>query len=258
MSHYCIDKTVGGSYNINDKCVIYIVRGVMMPKVSQEYMKNKKESILQAAFTVCRTKPLYEVTMKDIIRECGVSQGGIYRYYSDIDHILVEVLNRYNPNADYRQKIGGIIESSRTPAEAIEGLFSFLGDYMQENAEAAGKMLFELTVLMANHPDRGRKIQAEIKDGQSGLYFIRKIYGVIQNGVSSGYFHPVLPEDDILSFISAAIDGIAVDGALLKCYRVPQRTEIPFNVIRLMNTLKVSLLLVLNPDNSDAGDRPHE
>ena len=242
-------------YNINDTYVIYIVRGAMMPKVSQEYMKNKKESILQAAFTVCKTKPLYEVTMKDIIRECGISQGGIYRYYSDVDEILVEVMDRCNPNADYRQKINSIIENSQTSVEAIEGLLSYFGNYMQENVGTVGKMLFELAVLMANHPDRGRKIQAKIKDGRSSLYFIQRIYQVIRDGISSGYFHPVLPEDDILSFISIAIDGIAVNEALLKSYNVPQRGEIPFDVVRLMNTLKVLLLLTLKTGNSDTEER---
>ncbi len=229
-----------------------------MPKVSQEYMKNKKELIVQSAFSVCKTKPLYEVTMKDIIRECKVSQGGIYRYYSDVDEILVEVIDLCNPNADYRQKIDDIIENSQTPTEAVEGLFSFMGNYIQENTETIGKILFELTVLMANHPDRGRKIQSKIKDGQSGQYFIQKIYQVIRHGISSGHFHPVLPEDNILSFISIAIDGIAVDGALFRCYCVPQRLEIPFDVIHLLETFKTSVILMLNPDDNEKGKLLHE
>ena len=234
------------------------MRGVTMPKVSEEYKENKKESILKAAFTVCRAKPLYEVTMKDIIRQCGVSQGGIYRYYSDVDEILVEVINRCCPNANYRRQIDSIVESSRNPAEAVEGLFSFLGHYILENGATAGKVLFELTVLMADHPDRGRKIQSKIEDARSGLYFMQKISQVIRRGISCGFFHPVLPPEDIISFISAAIDGVTVDGALLKCYGVPQRGEIPFDAARLMATVRASVLLALNPAHSEQGEKPRE
>jgi AcrR family transcriptional regulator len=229
-----------------------------VPKVSKEYLENKKELFLQAALVVCKTKPLYEVTMKDIIRECKISQGGIYRYYSDVDEILVEVINWCNPNADYRQKIDDIVENSRTPKEAVENLFSFMGNYMQSNVTTIGKILFELTVLMANHPSRGRKIQSQIKDGQSGQYFITRMSQVARDGIASGYFHPVLPEDNILSFISMAIDGIAVNGALLKSYGVPQRGEIPFDVLHLMDTFKTSVLLMLNPDDEEGGKLSYE
>ena len=224
-----------------------------MPKVSQDYLINKKESIVQAALAVCKTKPLYEVTMKDIIRECGISQGGIYRYYSDVDEILEEVINLCSPNADYWQGIDDVIENSQTPTEAVENLFSFIGYYIQENIAIIGKFLFELTVLMANHPERGRKIQSKIKDGQSSQYFVQRFNQVIRSGVSSGHFHPVLPEENILSFFSIAIDGVAVDGALFTCYGVPQRGEIPFNVIDLMETFKTSVMLMLNPNNERKG-----
>ena len=245
MNHFYLYTAGKFSYNKNERCVIYN-GGDEMPKVSQKYLEDKKESILQAAFTVCKTKPLYEVTMKDVIRECNISQGGIYRYFSDVDEILVEVINRCNPNADYLQTIDSIIINSSSRKEAVEGLFTFLGNYMRNSAAIIGKFLFELTVLKANQPHRGRKIQLKLKDGQSGQYFIRKIFEVIQEGISSGEFHPVIPEDDILSYISIAIDGITIDGALFQCYGVPQIGPVPFNGIHLINTIKTSVLLMLS------------
>ena len=217
-----------------------------MPKVSQKYLEDKKEFILQAAFMVCKTKQLYQVTMKDVIRACNISQGGIYRYFSDVDEIIVEVINRCNPNADYRQTIDAIIRNSSSHKGAVESLFTFLGNYMRDSAATIGKILFELTVLKANQPERGRKIQSKIKDGQSGQYFIRKIFEVIREGVSSGEFHPVIPEDDILSFISIALDGITIDGTLFQCYGVPQIGPIPFNGLHLINTIKTSVLMMLS------------
>ena len=46
-----------------------------MPKVSHDYVIRKKNVILEAALSVCKVKPLYEITMRDIIKASGVSQG---------------------------------------------------------------------------------------------------------------------------------------------------------------------------------------
>ena len=51
-----------------------------MPKVNEAYISEKKQVILDATFRICMRKPVYQVTMKDVIKETGMSQGGIYRY----------------------------------------------------------------------------------------------------------------------------------------------------------------------------------
>ncbi len=110
-----------------------------MPKISLEYVIRKKNTILEAALSVCKVKPLYEITMRDIIRASGISQGGIYRYYSDLDEILVVVINQANANADYMQVVDAIIENSNSPKESIKKLFTFLGEYIKENLSTVGK-----------------------------------------------------------------------------------------------------------------------
>ncbi len=221
-----------------------------MPKVSEDYLNSKRESIIEAALSLCKTMPLYQITMRDIIKRIGSSQGGIYRYFPDIDAILVEVYNRCNPNADYRNNIDNIIENSKSHKEAVEELFSFSNRYLLENLNTVGKFIYELGVLMSTQPVRGRKIQSKIKDGQNGQYFIQKLYQVIREGISEGEFHPVIQENDILSFISIAIDGIIFDGSLLLCYKVPQIGEVPFDITKLIETLKTAVMLMLNVNNS--------
>ena len=51
-----------------------------MPKVSEEYYKNKRKEIVDAAYRVCTRKPISSVEMKDIIEETGFSHGVVYRY----------------------------------------------------------------------------------------------------------------------------------------------------------------------------------
>ena len=44
-----------------------------MPKVKNEYLENKRNQILDAAFAVCKRKPAYDITMTDIELEQRMS-----------------------------------------------------------------------------------------------------------------------------------------------------------------------------------------
>ena len=68
-----------------------------MPKVSEDYFKKKRDEILDAAYQVVMEKPIYSVSLRDIIQKSGLSQGGIYRYYSGLDDILIALINRECP-----------------------------------------------------------------------------------------------------------------------------------------------------------------
>ncbi len=67
-----------------------------MPKVSEEYYKNKRREIVDAAYRVCTRKPITSVEMKDIIEETGFSHGVIYRYYKDLDEVLKDLVITIN------------------------------------------------------------------------------------------------------------------------------------------------------------------
>ena len=72
-----------------------------MPKVSPEYIASKKRLITDAAYQLCLEKTVSTVTMQDIINRTGLSQGGIYRFYRDIDEIFADMLME-NKGADRR------------------------------------------------------------------------------------------------------------------------------------------------------------
>ena len=216
-----------------------------MPKVSHEYVIRKKNSILEAALSVCTVKPLYEITMRDIIKASGVSQGGIYRYYSDLDEILVAIINQANANADYKHVVDAIIENSDAPKKTIEKLFTFLGEYIKENLSTVGKIQFELTILFANNPDRQMKILPNITENESGQYLVKRIFTTIQEGISLGDFQPEVPLEDLFTFIITSIDGIVRDVVLQKCYGMFQNEQALFDEIRLMDTLRKSVQSLL-------------
>lgn len=57
---------------------------------NKERRRIKKEAILDSARTVFCRKGFIDVTMKDIIEECGISRGGIYLYFDSVEAVFVE------------------------------------------------------------------------------------------------------------------------------------------------------------------------
>ncbi|MFJ7666609.1 TetR/AcrR family transcriptional regulator [Lysinibacillus sp. NPDC097195] len=216
-----------------------------MPKVSPDYVIKKKNVILEAALSVCKVKPLYDITMRDIIKASKVSQGGIYRYYTDIDEILVAIINQANANADYKKDIDIIIDKNDTPNIRLEKLFTFLGEYIKDNLSTVGKIHFELTILFANNPERQKKILPHITENESGRYLVEQIFMTIHEGIAFKCFQSDVALEDLFSFIVTSIDGIVRDVVLQKCYGMFQNEQALFDEVRLMNTLCKSVQSML-------------
>lgn len=216
-----------------------------MPKVNDDYFDIKKKSIIEAAIAVCSRKPIYQVSMRDVITEAGLSKGGIYLYFSDIDDVLIEVINSCNSKSDYRNDIDLIISKSATIDAALQNLLVFIGEYMQHVPLIIGKMQFELTVLYSSHPDRANKIFAQIAEQQSGQYFNQKLICLVNEGIASGAFHPTLPVNDIITFVSASIDGIVQNQVFCRCYNMPCATGENYDTVGLMKILAEVLLGLL-------------
>ena len=115
-----------------------------MPKVNEEYLEGKKEEILDAALAVCARKPAYDLTMSDIVAETGMSQGGVYKYYNNIDLVLADLINRANSKGDHKDRIDEILGSGKTPDKMLEELFNVAELYFSDLLIGYNKILFEL------------------------------------------------------------------------------------------------------------------
>ena len=68
-----------------------------MPRtINEKHRKNKIRKILDSARVVFYRKGFLNVTMQDIIDECGISRGGIYLYFNSVDEIFQEVIRQRN------------------------------------------------------------------------------------------------------------------------------------------------------------------
>ncbi|OPJ64361.1 TetR/AcrR family transcriptional regulator [Clostridium oryzae] len=189
-----------------------------MPKVKEGYFEEKKAQILDAAFIIFKRKPLYEMTMLDVINEAGLSKGGIYRYFNDIDAVIIALINRETAQNNYKHKIDEIITNTDTTAGKVENLFIFLGDYLKNSPATLGKIQFELTVLITNHPEKADKYLSNLTEQENGQYLVNVLLNKIREGVNNGEFKPIYPLSDIISYIMSSIDGVVKQAVMKKCY----------------------------------------
>ncbi|MGK7346115.1 MAG: TetR/AcrR family transcriptional regulator [Candidatus Nitrospinota bacterium M3_3B_026] len=60
----------------------------MAPKVSDEYLKARREQILKAAAALFSRKGFHKTTMRDICRKTRLSPGAVYRYFKSKEDII--------------------------------------------------------------------------------------------------------------------------------------------------------------------------
>ncbi|KAJ50160.1 AcrR family transcriptional regulator [Clostridium tetanomorphum] len=213
-----------------------------MPKVNEDYINKKKTQILDAAFRMFQQKPLYEITMLDVIKEAGISKGGIYRYFSDIDEVIIALINRETAQNNYKHKIDEILASKDTTEGIIEALFTFLGNYINDSSTTLGKFQFELTVYLSNHPEKAEKFKSLLTEQENGQYLVDALFNKIMEGVNKGEFEVSFPLKDIFTYIIATIDGVVNKVVLQKCYGTNGDS---IDVIKIFKIISNSVLHML-------------
>ncbi len=59
-----------------------------MPKVTEAYLDNRRQQIIDAAYRCFARKGFHQTTMRDIYAEAGLSPGAIYHYFDSKDDII--------------------------------------------------------------------------------------------------------------------------------------------------------------------------
>ena len=197
-----------------------------MPKVSEEYFENKKNFIIDSTYNVCLRKPVGMVTMMDVIEETGLSQGGIYRFYKNLDEILSDMITRMRVDYNFIDALESVIKNSELSFEEITyAICDILADVMEKHLMDIQKINFDLTVLAINEPERAEKIIGGIK-GQSSLGYLSTVAlpNLFKESKKRKYKLRDKPEN-IASFISAAYTGIEMNCILSACYRAPMGAQ---------------------------------
>ncbi len=192
-----------------------------MPKVTEEYIINKKKIITDAAYELCLLKTVSTVTMQDIIDRTGLSQGGIYRFYKDIDEIFADMIRQMRERVSIKGKIDEILGQKDfiPPQEITNQLFEMLSEFMERELMGIEKIDFELSVLAMNMPNRVEKIMGSIPETGNMEYLTMRTMEYFKEQVECGRLYPKVSAEELLAFISSAYGGIQMTCIVNNCYQ---------------------------------------
>lgn len=192
-----------------------------MPKVSEEYILNKKKMITDAAYELCLEKTVSTVTMQDIINRTGLSQGGIYRFYHDIDEIFADMLVAMRERVNIKPRVDEIFEQADriAPGELTNQVFEMLAEFMTAELMGIEKVDFELSVLAMNAPERVEKILTGAKGVGNMEYIMNRTSEFFKQKMQSGELKARVSSMELLTYISSAYSGIQMCCIVNNCYR---------------------------------------
>ncbi|MDR1237051.1 MAG: TetR/AcrR family transcriptional regulator [Propionibacteriaceae bacterium] len=181
-----------------------------MPKVKDEYFVGKRDFILNCTGEMLKEKPLYLISMRDIIKKAGFSQGVIYRYYANLDEVYVDFINKHTTASSLEQKIDALLNSEQEEIRILEACFIAMGEYIAELLKSVvGETFFELLVLYSSDFKKRTAIFPKLKFKQSLEYAQNKIVEYAMSNMDKGVFRSQIPVHSVIQFVSIFIDGIA-------------------------------------------------
>lgn len=197
-----------------------------MPKVTQEYIEQKKKLIVEAAARVCDKKAVCSITMQDVIDESGLSQGGIYRFYQNIDDILIDVLkwtatfslvdsNHFTENfkkeiEELRSKKGKSQKFQRRKCiydfiVQICNAFTFV---LEKYQYPFFFIHFGFLDMILNYPERAKYIFSNASNPFSFRDCAKFIISELEIEVKDKIIEPRMPLDSIIEFLRTSFLGI--------------------------------------------------
>jgi AcrR family transcriptional regulator len=198
-----------------------------MPKVTQEYFDNKRRMIVESCYQVCLRKPVEMVTISDVIAETGLSQGGIYRFYKDLDEILTDMITNMRRDYDITDKLDAAVADQTASFEVItRRICRVLAEAMEAHLMDIQKINFDLTVLAINEPERAGKIIGNVKGKGNMDHLAKVIFPYLFKASAEKKLEPRHDPMELYQFISSAYVGIETNCILTACYgKAPMQTE---------------------------------
>ncbi len=179
----------------------------VMPKVSEQYLADRREQILQAARRCFGRNGFHQTSMQDLFAEAGLSAGAIYRYFRSKDEMVVAIAE---------QTLGEVIDTMLSVARRDRS--APLGEALAAAVELIARKdesdgLCALAVQVWSETQRNpeltasfaalvRKARAEV----TRMVRVRQAVGLLPDGASAAA---------IASVVTAILPGYIMQRALL-------------------------------------------
>ena len=164
---------------------------------------EKKKLIIKNAREVFSAKGYKGVTMKDIVEACGISRGGLYLYFSNVEEVFLAVLDDETSDDDDE----AVEKAISNDASAADMLALFIKEQKKEILRKKNSIIMATYEYFSEY--KAPKKQSPLK--KQFDIAVRIVERLIETGVNNGEFNCV----DALGTarnMMYVIEGIKVSG----------------------------------------------
>ncbi|TYS67735.1 TetR/AcrR family transcriptional regulator [Sutcliffiella horikoshii] len=212
-----------------------------MPKVKPEHAERKKAEIVEAAKRVCNRKPVYEVAMRDIVLESGMSQGGVYKYFANIDEVFVFILNQETLTSSMKEKVDAIFQSKETPFKKLDDFLHVIGEHIKSSITTDGSIYYELISLYSKDPQRLELVKGQLNEVSNVQYLQTSFALFLAEQIENGTFKTTMQKEEILTLIEVYMTGLMHQPDL----SLKASEEINVQISKQINVLSTALQKLL-------------
>ncbi|HNR90626.1 MAG TPA: TetR/AcrR family transcriptional regulator [Spirochaetota bacterium] len=126
---------------------------------------ERRDEIIAASMRIIEKKGIHNLTTKNIAKEVGFTEPGIYRHFKSKQEILTEILRRFKKGAGDRMKNARV--SDKNPLDQIGSLFEGSLRLFNENPSITAAIFSE--ELFQNNDRLSSEVRSIMELSQEGL-----------------------------------------------------------------------------------------
>jgi AcrR family transcriptional regulator len=172
-----------------------------MPKVTEAYLAERRQQIIDAAFACFARSGFHQTTMEDIGREANLSPGLPYRYFSSKEEIIRVVFTESLSRLGAIEQAG---DQADFPTYIKNALRYVLAGLESPGSHTRWNVRLQAFALAARRPEDAatlRRVRGEVFD---------LIQENVQTGQEQGDVDPSLDARAVARVLIATIDGLAL------------------------------------------------
>jgi len=177
----------------------------MAPKVTEEYKLETRDRILEAAEVLFSKKGYYDTSMDEIVKQSGLSKGGIYEYFGSKEDLFLGLKDKLVESS--LNELKSTFEPSDTARIKLEKAADIVFTSMVGASKEACRMSLEFGVLAP----RIKSLQRSRDNQLRAVHDF--VFKIVKEGVESGEFRSEIDPDSAACIIVGMVDGLSFDWA---------------------------------------------
>ncbi|MEV4262441.1 TetR/AcrR family transcriptional regulator [Kribbella sp. NPDC049584] len=131
-----------------------------MPRVSEEYLEQRRREVLAAARVCFIRKGFHATSMREVIREAGVSAGTVYRYFPKKEDLVITIAQ------ENLSVVADTIDSMmrRTPLPPLDQVIGEVFAVLQDHDDKTdiARLALQVWGEAARSPELAIRVQAQL------------------------------------------------------------------------------------------------